>query len=215
MNADIQSYVEEVCRNLPKHVNRADVTAELRAHLEESVLERCGQGMDAGAAVKAALEHMGDPVKLGRAYNGTRPLPAVLWSGVLLLANALCLGAGLVLLAGLRAGSASATYGFQMLAAGKVWVLLGYGLMWVLSGFMLGRKYGAHAEKRIHRMILPPLLPNYLFMLLVLFGILPSEWFDSLLSLPFVLMCIASTFLFSHLARLGCRWGRHASLHVE
>ncbi len=213
MNADVDSYLEAVCRDLPKRVDRMAVKAELRAHIEEAAAEQSGDDLESGAALHAVLDRLGDPRKLARAYRIACPLPAALWSSILLLANVVCFAAGLALLRGLQDGFSPAAYGFHLLAAGKGWVLLGYSCMWLLSGFMLGRRYGMQAERRIGRMILPPLLPNYLFMLLVLFGIIPGQWFDSLLSLPFVFLCTASTLVFGWLARLGCRWGKRMALY--
>lgn len=213
MNADVQGYLAEVQRHLPKHVNHGEVIAELGAHLHEAALELQHEGMDSAAAVTTVLRQMGAPRKLARAYSSSRPLSAAGWSAALLLVNGLCFAAGAGLLMGQQGGSATAAYGFHVLAAGKEGVLLIYALVWLLSGYMLGRKHGAQAEKRIRRVITLPLLPNYLFMLLVLFRILPGHWFDSLLSMPFLLLCIGATLMFSRLARLGCRWGTYAALN--
>ncbi|MWV45888.1 hypothetical protein GRF59_19920 [Paenibacillus sp. HJL G12] len=213
MNAELESYLEVVYRHLPRSINREDVVAELRAHLEEAAMELRATGMGTAEAVNLALSQMPHPRKLALAYRSGRPLPAAVWSAALLSVNGLCFAAGTWFIISHRLGSTPASYGFQLLAAQKEWVLLMYTLIWLLSGFMLGRKYGAQAEKCIRRIIILPLLPNYLFMLLVLFRIIPEYWFDSLLSLPFILLCVGATFMFGHLVRMGCKWGKSAALN--
>lgn len=210
MKSDIRDYLQEVCSHLPSYVDRERVRADLGSHLEEVIYELEAEGMNEAKALKAALHRMGNPREVAQAYRTARPFSASEISCLLFIENGLLFMAGAVLVmmqAKVDSGELlGALYGF--LTANKEWILLGYALCWLLAGYVMGRKYGVQAERNIKAVIRFPLILNYLFMLLVLYKLIPPTWFQSLLSTPFVMLCIMGTLMFGKLARIGCGWGR-------
>src|SRR5699024_7308405 len=92
-----------------------------------------------------------------------------------------------------------------------VMIMIVYLLFWALLGYEIGREFGHRGRRLLQRTFFICILPNLLFMYLIVFKILPYEWFDPLLDLPFIILCIVFTALLYPVSMLGYRWGRRAS----
>lgn len=93
-----------------------------------------------------------------------------------------------------------------------VMIMIVYLLFWALLGYEIGREFGHRGRRLLQRTFFICILPNLLFMYLIVFKILPYEWFDPLLDLPFIIFCIVFTALLYPVSMLGYRWGRRASI---
>jgi len=93
-----------------------------------------------------------------------------------------------------------------------VMIMIVYLLFWALLGYEIGREFGHRGRRLLQRTFFICILPNLLFMYLIVFKILPYEWFDPLLDLPFIILCIVFTALLYPVSMLGYRWGRRASI---
>ncbi|WP_174615586.1 hypothetical protein [Virgibacillus ihumii] len=91
-------------------------------------------------------------------------------------------------------------------------IMAGYIMFWGLLGYEIGKEFGAGGRKLLRRTFFISIVPNLFFMYLVLFKIVPYEWFDPLLSFPFIIVCIVFTGFLYPVCLAGFRWGRRTSV---
>lgn len=91
-------------------------------------------------------------------------------------------------------------------------IMVGYIMFWGLLGYEIGKEFGDGGRKLLRRTFMFSIVPNLLFMYLILFKIIPYEWFDPLLSFPFIMVCIIFTGFLYPVCLVGFRWGRRASV---
>jgi|SRR5690625_1345656 len=91
-------------------------------------------------------------------------------------------------------------------------IMIVYLLFWALLGYEIGREFGHRGRRLLRRTFIICILPNLLFMYLIVFKVLPYEWFDPLLNVPFIILCIMFTGLLYPISMLGYFWGRRASI---
>jgi hypothetical protein len=181
----------------------------LESHIDEAVCQLMASGLTEQEATSRALSDLGSPLEVANGFSGIRPFSAGCCSRALLIQNGLLFLGGILVLAGQAVwGEKNAWPLFSLIAQHKAEILIGYALYWLASGYFLGQRYGVTAERHVRKMVRLPLALNYLFMCLVLFQVLPRDWFGPLLTTPFLIACAVTTLLFSSLADLGCRWGR-------
>lgn len=91
-------------------------------------------------------------------------------------------------------------------------ILVVYLLFWALLGYEIGREFGHRGRRLLKRTFFLSILPNLLFMYLIIFKVLPYEWFDPLLNVPFLILCLMFTGLLYPVSMFGYYWGRRASI---
>jgi hypothetical protein len=87
-----------------------------------------------------------------------------------------------------------------------------YIVFWILLGYEIGKEFGSKGKSLLMKTLIMSLIPNLILMNLVLFHLIPHEWFDPLLNSSFILSCIAFTILLLPISWAGYRWGRRASI---
>ncbi|MDC3417239.1 hypothetical protein [Aquibacillus salsiterrae] len=91
-------------------------------------------------------------------------------------------------------------------------IIMIYLVFWALLGYEIGKEFGPRGRKMLKRTFLVCIAPNVLLMNLTVFGIIPMEWFQPLLNIKFILICIGFTALLYPISVLGYRWGKKASV---
>jgi hypothetical protein len=87
-----------------------------------------------------------------------------------------------------------------------------YIVFWVLLGYEIGKEFGSKGKTLLVKTLVISLVPNLVLMNLVLFHLIPHEWFDPLLSKSFILICMGFTVLLLPISWAGYKWGRRASV---
>jgi hypothetical protein len=87
-----------------------------------------------------------------------------------------------------------------------------YIVFWVLLGYEIGKEFGSKGKTLLVKTLVISLIPNLVLMNLVLFHLIPHEWFDPLLSKSFILICMVFTVLLLPISWAGYKWGRRASV---
>ncbi|MFD1037774.1 hypothetical protein ACFQ3N_05030 [Virgibacillus byunsanensis] len=87
-----------------------------------------------------------------------------------------------------------------------------YILFWGLLGYEIGKEFGHSGLKLLRKTFLFSIVPNLVLMYLVIFGLIPHNWFQPLLNVPFIIVCIVFTAFLYPISWLGYRWGRKISV---
>ncbi|SET01557.1 hypothetical protein SAMN05216389_104174 [Oceanobacillus limi] len=91
-------------------------------------------------------------------------------------------------------------------------IMLVYILFWGLLGYEIGREFGHRGRKLLRKTFFVSVIPNLVLMYLIIFKLIPHEWFQPLINVPFMIACIVLTALLYPVSWLGYRWGRKASV---
>ncbi len=84
----MEPFLEDVAEQIQYEPVRAEIKAELAAHIEDRKAEYIDQGLEADKAQEKALEDMGDPVEVGIRLNETRGLQKNHFAVILVMALA-------------------------------------------------------------------------------------------------------------------------------
>lgn len=101
---------------------------------------------------------------------------------------------------------------WQFLMSVPFLLLIGYLLFWALVGYEIGREFGHYGKTILRRTFFIAIIPNLVLMYVVVFRILPYEWFDHLLTGPFITLCIFLTGIIYPVSYLGYKWGKRVSI---
>ncbi|MEC5425530.1 hypothetical protein QGM71_18790 [Virgibacillus sp. C22-A2] len=91
-------------------------------------------------------------------------------------------------------------------------IMLVYIFFWGLLGYEIGKEFGHSGRKLLRKTFMISVIPNVLLMYIITFKLIPYEWFQPLLSVRFIILCIICTALLYPVSMLGYKWGRKTSV---
>jgi uncharacterized membrane protein len=91
-------------------------------------------------------------------------------------------------------------------------IIMVYMAFWGLLGYEIGKEFGSGGLKILRRTFTYAVIPNLTLMYLIVFKLIPHEWFQPLLNGPFIIACILLTIVLYPISWIGYRWGRKASI---
>lgn len=210
MMAGQRQFLEELDKEIGNHPHKTEILAEYEQHSFE-LLEDLNCGED--DCYEQLTARIGDPEELAALWKQEKVLTPARTQYLFVFSNiALFLG-GILL---------TVSYNlFEWSWIGVLWgglteattiIILAYIVFWALLGYEIGREFGHNGGRLLNRTFIFSVVPNLLLMYLVIFKIIPYEWFQPLLSVPFILFCVFCTGLLYPISLLGYRWGRKASV---
>lgn len=210
MNSHGEKFLQELADEMAKHPNKEDILTEYEAHVYEILAERSEQADD---FYECLVERLGTPreiAKLWRQESGVTP-KRIQWLFVIF--NIVIFVGGSLL---------TVLYQFyqwdwlvhiwQLLMDIPTIIFIIYVLFWMLLGYEIGREFGHKGLKILRRTFIFSIIPNIILMYLIVFKILPYEWFGTLLTGPFIIICIVFTFCLYPISIFGYRWGKRVSI---
>lgn len=207
METEEERFLRELKRELKRLPNRADIMSEYESHLYE--LSEFHDYL----TYDFIVEQLGEPKAIAHMWKKESKITASKMQWLFVILN------GLIFV-----GGGFLTLGYQLFHwtwLDQLWqffisvpflLLAGYLLFWALVGYEIGREFGPAGQKLLKRTFLIAIIPNFILMYLVVFKILPYEWFDSLLTPSFITLCIVLTAFIYPVSYLGYRFGKRASL---
>ncbi|MFC4559559.1 hypothetical protein ACFO3D_15270 [Virgibacillus kekensis] len=209
MKEAAETFLSELEEALGNHPEKQQIMEDYRMHVDDLLQER---EHDNRQVYDELVQRMGTPEELARAWRQETVTPNKMqWLFVSL--NIGIFTGGIVL---------TFSYNFfQWEWAEFLWTLLtnipfiimvGYILFWGLLGYEIGKEFGGSGRKLLRRTFILSIVPNLLFMYLILFRVIPYSWFDPLLSFPFIMTCIIFTGFLYPVCLAGFRWGRKISV---
>ncbi|GAA0611095.1 hypothetical protein GCM10009001_30420 [Virgibacillus siamensis] len=209
MTDQVEKFLSRLETLLGNHPDKNKIMEDYRLHVEELLYE---ESIDPEKIYDELIQRIGSPREIARQWRKETVTPGRVQLLFILLNI------------GIFAGGIALTLIYNYFNWGWVetlWtrlttipfiIMAGYIMFWGLLGYEIGKEFGAGGRKLLRRTFLISIVPNLLFMYLVLFKIVPHEWFDPLLSFPFIIVCIVFTGFLYPVCLAGFRWGRRASV---
>ncbi|WP_138419739.1 HAAS signaling domain-containing protein [Aquibacillus sediminis] len=91
-------------------------------------------------------------------------------------------------------------------------IIMVYFVFWGLLGYEIGKEFGSQGKRFLRKTFFISIIPNLVLMNLTVFQLIPTSWFQPLLSIPFILACIVCTAFLYPVCLLGYRWGKKLSV---
>ncbi|WP_226037703.1 HAAS signaling domain-containing protein [Aquibacillus saliphilus] len=91
-------------------------------------------------------------------------------------------------------------------------IIIVYFFFWALLGYEIGKEFGPKGRKLLRKTFVYCVAPNLILMALTIFQVIPYQWFQPLLSIPFIISCIVFTGLLYPVSWIGYHWGKKASI---
>lgn len=207
MNDTEEQFIQELEKELGKYREKENIIAEYKHHVYE-LIEENGQ-----ATYQDLVKHLGTPREIAKVWkqeHGVTPKKTQ-WLFVLLNISIFIGGTLLTI----------SYHFFQWNWIRQLWnglteipfiLMIIYVLFWGLLGYEIGREFGHRGFRLLKNTFLIAIIPNIILMYLVVFKILPHEWFGSLLNVPFIIVCILFTGILYPVSLLGYRWGKKVSV---
>lgn len=196
-------YIHQLKLLLEDHPDRDEIIHEIACHTDE-LLQECD--LPEYEAISLVQRQIGTPEKLASQFRYVSSKEAWNVKKMFIIINALFFAVGGLLAFGAKISVHLHTI-WELLAQSCWIVLFVYSGYWVFIGFEIGKEYGAKGKGLLERTIRAAIIPNIILMLITLIGILPSELFQSFLSSSFLIGCLAATFFFFPISKVGYYMG--------
>ena len=205
-----QRFIEELKKEIGNHPNKAHIIAEYELHIYELLGELSLEEVN---IYDELVGRLGTPLEIAKAWQQEKDITPKKTQWLFVLCNAAIFIGGALLTISYNV--------FQWSWLELLWasltdsafiIMLVYILFWGLLGYEIGKEFGHRGYRLLKKTFLISIIPNFVLMYLVIFRILPHEWFQPLLNFPFVAACIIFTGLLYSVSWIGYRWGRKVSV---
>lgn len=210
MNEEAQRFLHELEKALVGEAYAKEIVHEYRMHLNAMLSElESNESM----TYKEIVDRLGTPEELAALWKEEKSVTPKNMQRLFVFLNiALFLGGALF------------TVGYNVLewqwlddlwktlTESTTFMLFIYLFFWGLLGYEIGKAFGARGKKVLNRTFIICVIPNIVFMSLVLFRFIPSSWLDALPDGPFIIVCILGTIGLYPISLLGYRWGKKQSV---
>jgi hypothetical protein len=205
------SFISELDALLASHPDKKRVLGEYEEHIGH-LLEEINE-TDSETLTLLIHEKIGTPEEIASIWNDEWSVTPGKTQWLFVSANILLFigGSALTLLYNLFSWEWLQVFWINLTDVPAV-IIAVYIVFWVLLGYEIGKEFGSRGKTLLLRTMILSLFPNILLMNLVLFHLIPHEWFDPLLNRSFIITCILFTILLFPISWFGYRWGRRASV---
>lgn len=206
-----QPFFQELNEKLGKHPEKQQILEDYKLHAQEILQEEMLIDKENMYSILAA--RLGTPDEIARLWKQEAAMTAKRTQWLFTLINI-----------GFFIGGTLLTISYNMFHwkwVELLWagltniafiIMLVYILFWGLLGYEIGKEFGYAGKKILRKTFLLSIIPNLLFMYLIVFRLIPYHWFQPLLSVPFIIACIIGTGILYPVYWIGFRWGKKVSV---
>ncbi|WP_026908725.1 HAAS signaling domain-containing protein [Paucisalibacillus globulus] len=210
MSTGEEQFFQELNQALGKHPEKEEIIAEYRSHVYEILHE--GETSAIGK-YEEIVRRLGSPDEIASIWKEEAKVTPKKMQILFVVLNILIFFGGIALTVAYN------VYQFEWiellwkrLTAVPSIIIMVYMAFWGLLGYEIGKEFGSGGLKILRRTFTYAVIPNLLLMYLIVFKLIPHEWFQPLLNGPFILACILLTIVLYPISWIGYRWGRKASV---
>lgn len=210
MTLNEQNFIQELTKEIGDHPDKENIIAEYEHHVYELL-----EDLDPSQAqvYQVLIDRLGTPVDIAKSWKQEKHITPRKTQWLFVCCNMI-----------IFIGGALLTIGYNFLHwdwIDELWVILTdvsfviifvYALFWALLGYEIGKEFGHRGYRLLQKTFLISIIPNIVLMYLVVFKVLPHEWFEPVLNFSFIIICIVLTGLLYPISWIGYRWGRKVSV---
>ncbi|MDL4842863.1 HAAS signaling domain-containing protein [Aquibacillus rhizosphaerae] len=210
MNAE-QHFLEQLDQSLGPFPNKQEIISEYEIHLYEIFNEI--EIQDETEAYETIEKRLGTPKEIAKMWMQEVRITPKKTQWIFVTFN-LCLfvGGGLLTVGYNLFDWNWIDFTWRQLTAIPSIIIMLYLVFWGLLGYEIGKEFGHRGRKLLRNTFLICIAPNVLLANVTVFQLIPSQWFQPLLSVPFILVCIGFTALLYPISWMGYQWGKKASV---
>ncbi|SFA80464.1 MULTISPECIES: hypothetical protein [unclassified Bacillus (in: firmicutes)] len=200
-------------QGIKKHPDKEKILEEYDLHISELILELSQQEGNQGSVMDHVVKRLGTPDEIAALWLEEVSASPEKTKWLFILTNVFFFIGGSALTLAYHLLELKWIDGmWGKLTAIPFTIMMVYMFFWALLGYEIGKSFGHGGKKLLRKTFIWALAPNILLMNLVLFQIIPRDWFQPLLSTNFILLCIGATVLLYPISWFGYRWGKKVSL---
>lgn len=203
-------FLQELNHVLGAHPDKEQIIAEYRSHIYEVLQEELKAGNE---SYELIVDRLGTPQEIASLWAEEAKVTPKRMQLLFVILNILIFLGGIALTVAYNV--------FQLEWIEVLWeritavpsiIIMVYMIFWGLLGYEIGKEFGSGGHKILRRTFTYAVIPNLVLMYLIVFKLIPHEWFQPLLTGPFIFVCILLTLVLYPISWIGYRWGRKASL---
>ncbi|MFS0674682.1 HAAS signaling domain-containing protein [Ornithinibacillus sp. 179-J 7C1 HS] len=208
MTTSDKRFFQELDQVLGKHPEKEEIIAEYRSHVYELLSEE-----DIQDVYHEIVKRLGTPEEIAAIWKDEAKVTPKKMQLLFVILNVLIFLGGIIL---------TIIYNvyhvewievlWKRLTAVPSIIIMVYMAFWGLLGYEIGKEFGSGGLKILRRTFTYAIIPNLVLMYLIVFKLIPRDWFQPLLSGPFIVACIVLTIVLYPISWIGYRWGRKASV---
>lgn len=209
MNEEAERFLHQLEKALEGELKSNEIMAEYRMHIDE-LLQDAAEGK---VTYEFLCMRLGSPEELAQLWREEKSVtPRKMQRLFVFLNIALFLGGAIFTLGYNVLGWEWLAALWRALTEATTIIIFIYMFFWALLGYEIGKAFGARGKKILRRTFIVCIIPNLILMYLIVFRLIPYQWFGPLLDGPFVLLCILCTTALYPVSWIGYRWGRKQSV---
>ncbi|MCT8138532.1 hypothetical protein H1D32_12750 [Anaerobacillus sp. CMMVII] len=206
-------YLFALKKDLKATTNAEEILQEFELHISEMLDDLLHEGAVGAEAMAIVIEKFGRPEDVAQAYNQELDVSPSKIQWTFISVNLLFFIGGVCLTIVYHQIPAPLISDlWKVLTSITSILIILYMFFWVLLGYEIGKEFGLGGKKLLLRTFYIALVPNLILMALVVFQIMPVQWFDPLLTPPFIAVCIICTIFLYPISYAGFRWGTSRSI---
>ncbi|MFS1512952.1 hypothetical protein VQL36_11030 [Chengkuizengella sp. SCS-71B] len=206
-------YLEQLGNELKKHTEKEEILIDYEQHISELVNDCDIKIQTEQEWMFYITERLGTPKGVARIWREELAVSQNRTLIYFLLVNLLFfIFGGLLTVLHFTLGLKWFSEVWRFLISIPSLLMILYMFFWALLGYELGKSFGANGKKLLKKTFVIAIIPNLTLMILVLFQIIPHEWFHPLLTKTFILLCITSTVFLYPISYIGFCWGKKKSV---
>jgi hypothetical protein len=207
------SYLQKLEKELKKHPQKRDILQDYDSHLSELVQEKIEEIKTMDEWEQIFAERIGHPKEVALLWQEELSVtPSKTFYLFLLLNAAFFVGGSILTFVHFHSDDAWVRHTWAALTSIPLIIMAIYLGFWALLGYEIGKSFGARGRSLMKKTFAISVIPNFGLMLLVLFRIVPHEWFDPLLTETFIALCVGASFLMYPVCYAGYKWGKKQSV---
>lgn len=205
-----QQFIKELTKEIGNHPDKVNIIAEYELHVYELLEDLSPPEED---VYKILVERLGTPVKIAESWQQEKNMTPNKMQWLFVLCNAAIFIGGAFLTIGYNFFHWQwIEYIWTIVTDVSFVIIFVYCLFWALLGYEIGKEFGHRGYRLLQKTFLISIIPNLLLMYLVVFKVLPHEWFEPVINLPFIILCVILTGFLYPICWMGYRWGRKVSV---
>lgn len=209
MTVKDHKFFQELSKEIGNHPDKQNIITDYEMFVYEMLQE---EDVDEQNLYSEIVERLGTPQEIARVWQQETVTPGKM-QGLFVLCNVgIFIGGILLTLSYNIFGWNWAELLWKVLTNIPFIIMVGYIMFWALLGYEIGKEFGHGGQRLLRKTFIISVLPNLLFMYLVVFKVIPYTWFQPLLSFQFITICVIFTGLLYPVCWAGYRWGRKASV---